>query len=145
MFSGAGLSLIAVARSGSGLLPSLWIMSPKYLIFSIKKSHLDSFKLKPYSWILENTLWTYSLRFSTFLLFLNMSSKYAPAKSRSLRMVSITYWKITGATLTRTEDVQICTTDDADTELFRTFSFHWYLKIRVTEVDFRKKMSRSGL
>ena len=43
------MSLIVVARSESGLLPSLLIMFPKYLIFSIKKSHLDFFNLKPYS------------------------------------------------------------------------------------------------
>ena len=44
--------------------------------------------------------YTCSLCCPTSWLFFNMSSKYATAKSRSLSIVSITCWKIAGATLT---------------------------------------------
>ena len=68
----------------------------RYLIFTLKKSHLDSFNLNLYSWILERTLWICSLCCSTFWL---ISSKYATEKSRSLCIESITCWKVARATL----------------------------------------------
>ena len=112
---------------------------PKYLIFSIKKLYLDSCNLKPYSWILEKTLWTGSLCCSTFWLFNNMSSKYATAKSRSLSIVSITSWKIVGAALTP---------NGRRPHLYNPWcmlilsnlehSPSPYLKIRVTDINFWK-------
>ena len=40
VFSGAGISLMAVALSGSGRLSSLSMMCPEYFILSRKNSHL---------------------------------------------------------------------------------------------------------
>ena len=90
---------IAVALSGSGLLPSLSIIWPRYLISSKKNSHFSSLTLKPNSCIRENTLRTCSRCCSLDLLMIIISSRYAIAKSRPSNMVSITSWKMAGATL----------------------------------------------
>ena len=73
---------IAVALSGSGLLPSLSIIWPRYLISSKKNSHFSSLTLKPNSCTRKNTLRTCSRCCSLNLLKIVISSRYAIAKSR---------------------------------------------------------------
>ena len=90
---------IAVALSGSGLLSSLSIIWPKYLISSKKNSYFSSLTLKPDSCIRENTLHTCSRCCALDSLMIIISSRHAIAKSRPSNMVSITSWKMAGATL----------------------------------------------
>ena len=90
---------IAVALSGSGFLPSLSIIWPRYLISSKKNSHFSSLTLKPNLYIRENTLRTCSRCWSLDLLMIIIPSRYAIAKLWPSNRVSITSWKMACTTL----------------------------------------------
>ena len=83
---------IAVALSGSGFLPSLSIIGPRYLISSKKNSHFSSLTLKPNSCIRENNLRKCSRCCSLELLMIIISSRYAIAKSRPSNTLPLAKW-----------------------------------------------------
>ena len=94
---------IALARSGAGLLPSLSIIWPRYLIFSIKNPsfpHLAWIPSPRFSW----TSYMYALYCSALWLFMKMSSRYAIASSSPLSTVVMTYWKMVGVTLIQNDN-----------------------------------------